>query len=58
MYSIFIFSTSDDGERFAKKQGAKNPGRGAEQSGYRPPANPNAVQSAQNPNQNHCRSVA
>ena len=47
MYTIFICSTSDDGERFAKKQGAKNPSRGAEQSGYRPPANPNAVQSAQ-----------
>jgi hypothetical protein len=47
MYSIFICSTSDDRERFAKKQGAKNPVRSAEQSGYRPPANPNAVQSAQ-----------
>ena len=50
----FLISDNEREGRFAtkqtfqsRKQGAINPGRGAEQSGYRPPANPNAVMSSQ-----------
>ena len=52
-YVLFISDDEREG-RFATKhtfqsrrQGARNPGHGAEQSGYRPPANPDAVKSSQ-----------